>query len=165
MNLLSSHDQARALHVFGWHDGVTDPTVIARAKQRLLLGVFLQMSYPGAPTVYYGDEVGVTGGDDPYNLIAMRHAHPVLRRGELMAPVVVDEHVVVWPRRLLQAGREQWALVAVNNADTPRRVRLPRPAGLPQGPLADALGGDTVRAEGGWIEFEVPARFGRVLLR
>jgi glycosidase len=188
MNLLSSHDQARALHVFGWHDDTKDPAVIERAKRRLLLGVFLQMSYPGAPTVYYGDEVGVTGGDDPYNrapypwadeggqpdlalreqfrrLIAMRHAHPVLRRGELMAPVVVDEHVVVWPRRLVQDGRERWALVAVNNAAAPRTVRLPRPAGLPPGALADALGGEPVRADGDLVEFVVPALFGRVLLR
>jgi hypothetical protein len=32
MNLLSSHDQARALHHFGWHDGVTDAATIAQAK-------------------------------------------------------------------------------------------------------------------------------------
>jgi len=29
--------------------------------------VLFQMTYPGSPTVYYGDEVGVTGGDDHYN--------------------------------------------------------------------------------------------------
>jgi glycosidase len=176
------------VHVFGWHDDTKDPAVITRAKQRLLLAVLLQMSYPGAPTVYYGDEVGVTGGDDPYNratypwpdeggkpdlalreqfkrLIAMRHAHPVLRRGELMAPVVVDEHVVVWSRRLATPDGERWALVAVNNGATVRTVRLPRPAGLPRGPLNDALGGPAVAAEGELIEFEVPALFGRVLLR
>jgi glycosidase len=188
MNLLSSHDQARALHVFGWHEDTKDAAIIERAKQRLLLGVFLQMSYPGAPTVYYGDEVGVTGGDDPYNratwpwpdeggqpdlalreqfrrLIAMRHANPVLRRGELMAPVVVDEHVVVWPRRLATGGQERWALVAVNNAAAARTVRLPRPAGLPRGPLADALGAPAVAADGEEIEFVLPALSGRVLLR
>jgi glycosidase len=188
MNLLSSHDQARALHVFGWHEDTKDAALIERAKQRLLLGVFLQMSYPGAPTVYYGDEVGVTGGDDPYNratwpwpdeggqpdlalreqfrrLIAMRHANPVLRRGELMAPLVVDEHVVVWPRRLAAGGQERWALVAVNNAAAARTVRLPRPAGLPRGPLADALGAPAVAADGEEIEFVLPALSGRVLLR
>lgn len=195
MNLLSSHDQARALHVFGWHDDVKDPAVIARAKQRLLLGVFLQMSYPGAPTVYYGDEVGVTGGDDPYNratypwpdeggrpdlglreqfrrLIAMRHAHPVLRRGELMAPVVVDEHVVVWPRRLAAGTSadkgERWALVAVNNGTTARSVQMARPAGFPAGPLRDALeagGAGEISTEGELIRFTLPALAGRVLLR
>jgi Fic family protein len=29
------------------------------------LAVLLQMTFPGAPTVFYGDEVGVTGGADP----------------------------------------------------------------------------------------------------
>ena len=81
MNLLSSHDQARAQHQFGWHadkdsdkdsdkdndkdSDPQDPATIAQAKQRLLLAVFFQMTFPGPPTVYYGDEVGVTGGDDP----------------------------------------------------------------------------------------------------
>jgi cyclomaltodextrinase len=33
MNLLSSHDQARALHHFGWHDGVSDAAAIARPRR------------------------------------------------------------------------------------------------------------------------------------
>ncbi len=67
MNLLSSHDQARALHHFGWQSDADSPATVARAKARLKLAVFFQMTYPGAPAVYYGDEVGVTGGEDPYN--------------------------------------------------------------------------------------------------
>src|SRR6202008_3880095 len=92
MNLLSSHDQARALHHFGYMEplGRRDAASVPRgesgslgrpgaarddgnaealklAKQRLRLAVFFQMTYPGAPTIYYGDEVGVAGGDDPYN--------------------------------------------------------------------------------------------------
>ena len=78
----------------------------------------MQMTYPGAPTIYYGDEVGVTGGDDPDNrrtypwadlggkpdlellvrfkqLTALRHQHAVLRRGSLEAPLLVDDHVMV----------------------------------------------------------------------
>lgn len=183
MNLLSSHDQARALHHFGFRDGVTDPAVIARAKQRLLLAVFLQMSYPGAPTIYYGDEVGVTGGDDPYNratypwadlggkpdtallrefkaLVAMRHAHPVLRRGELTAPLHLDEHVVVMGRRL----GDSVALVAMNNADTPRRVRVARPEGWRATQWRDARDGSAATTEDGVVAIEVPALGGRVLL-
>jgi cyclomaltodextrinase / maltogenic alpha-amylase / neopullulanase len=191
MNLLSSHDQARALHVFGWDDAAgrkADANTIARAKQRLLLAVTLQMSYPGAPTVYYGDEVGVTGGDDPYNratypwpdeggqpdlalraqfqrLIAMRHAHPVLRHGTVEAPVVDGEHVVVWLRRMGPPGQERFAVVALNNAEQPRRVRIARPAALPPGPLRDALSGAGVEVGAEWLEFELPALSGRVLLR
>jgi neopullulanase len=61
------------------------------------------MTYPGAPSIYYGDEIGLCGGHDPANrgafpwhrtdtwdkellhefqrLIALRHALPALRRG------------------------------------------------------------------------------------
>jgi hypothetical protein len=102
----------------------------------------------------------------------MRHAQPVLRRGELMAPVVVDEHVVVWPRRLAASASsgtgERWALVAVNNGTTARSVQLPRPAGWPVGPLRDALeagGAGEISTDGELIRFTLPALAGRVLLR
>ncbi len=190
MNLLSSHDQARALHVFGWHDDTRGPTqdqaVIALAKQRLKLALFFQMIFPGAPSVYYGDEVGVTGGDDPYNratypwadlggkpdealladfkkLIRMRHDHPVLRRGSIDAPLFVDDHVVVLARRL----GSTWAITATNNAATVQTVTLALqdlPDGWSPRELRDALGGGPVRVTAQGLRFEVPALYGRVLV-
>ena len=93
------------------------------------------MTYPGAPAVYCGDEVGVPGGDDPFNraahpwadlggqpdaalltefkaLIQLRCDHPMLPRGSLDAPLYTDEHVIVWLRR----HQSQLALEAVNDA-------------------------------------------------
>lgn len=52
-NLLGSHDTPRLLHRC---DG---DEALAR------LSLLLLFSYPGTPCVYYGDEVGMTGGDDP----------------------------------------------------------------------------------------------------
>jgi glycosidase len=147
MNLLSSHDVARTLHVLGYEDEKTSPARIAEAKQRFKLAVFLQMTHPGSPAIYYGDEVGVTGGDDPYNrgpfpwadlggkpdeamhayfkqLTSMRNQHAVLRHGEAIAPLFVDEQVVVMARRL----GSTWALVALNNAGTDKAVRVAVPA-------------------------------------
>jgi cyclomaltodextrinase len=183
MNLLSSHDQARALHHFGWHDDVTDAATIARAKARLKLAVFFQMTYPGAPTVYYGDEVGVTGGDDPYNrapypwadqggqpdtalladfkrLIGLRNQHAVLRRGSLAAPLFVDPHAVVLARRL----GEQWAVTAVHNAEQPRRISVPLPAGAPANGWVDALSGTAVAVVEGRLTLDLPALSGVVLV-
>ncbi|MDP2007940.1 MAG: glycoside hydrolase family 13 protein [Rubrivivax sp.] len=190
MNLLSSHDQARALHHFGWHDDKAgdkpDPATIALAKRRLQLAVLFQMTYPGSPTVYYGDEVGVTGGDDPYNratypwadlggqpdtallaefkkLIGLRNTHAVLRRGSLDAPLHADAHVLVLVRRL----GDTWALTATNNAAMPRTVDLALPAGLPAAALRDVLGveGQTAPAMvAGRLRLEVPALYGRVLI-
>jgi cyclomaltodextrinase / maltogenic alpha-amylase / neopullulanase len=190
MNLLSSHDAPRALHVYGHTAENRDAAVKALAQQRLLLSVFLQMTYPGAPTVYYGDEVGVTGGEDPFNratfpwadeggqpdgalhaqfkrLIAMRRTHPILRRGELFAPLYVDDHVVVMLRRLGQ----QWALVAINNSAQARTLSLPLPAGSPAlgwgvlDPLAPASAAPTsIAAQDGALRLDVPPLFGRVWL-
>jgi cyclomaltodextrinase / maltogenic alpha-amylase / neopullulanase len=91
MNLLGSHDLARFLH-FARED-----------KSALRLATLFQMTFPGAPSIYYGDEIGVTGGHDPDNrrafpwdrpdawdtdllhefqkMIALRNRHPALRRG------------------------------------------------------------------------------------
>ena len=147
MNLLSSHDQARALHRFGYLDETTDAAMVTRAKQRLRLAVLFQMVFPGAPTVYYGDEVGVTGGDDPYNratypwadlggqpdtalladfkrLIKLRRDHAVLRRGSLDAPLLLDDHLIV----LLRQHEGRWAITATNNAEQALAATVTVPA-------------------------------------
>jgi glycosidase len=183
MNLVSSHDVGRALHHLGWQSEGDDAATVARAKQRLRLATFIQMTSPGAPMVCYGDEVGVTGGDDPYNratypwadqggqpdlalladfktLIQMRHRHAVLRRGSTEAPLYADDHVVVQARRLGAA----WALVATNNAAEPRTVRLRLPAGMSQLRWRNALGSANPRWQDGIAELVVPPVYGSVLI-
>jgi cyclomaltodextrinase len=183
MNLLSSHDQARALHQFGWHDDTHDPKTIAQAKQRLKLAVLFQMTFPGAPTIYYGDEVAVTGGDDPYNratypwadrggkpdvdmlrtfkkLVGVRNQHAVLRRGSIEAPLHLDDAVVV----LLRRHGQQAAITATNNATEPRTVTVQLPAGLLATSWKDALGGVTPIQTGSTLTLTLPPLFGAVLL-
>lgn len=53
LNLLDSHDTARFL------------TIMQNNKHILKLAWFLLMTYPGAPCIYYGDEIGMDGGADP----------------------------------------------------------------------------------------------------
>jgi len=55
LNLLGSHDTPRVLSLFGGD------------IEAMQLAVLLQGTLPGAPCVYYGDEVGMTGGKDPEN--------------------------------------------------------------------------------------------------
>jgi glycosidase len=183
MNLLSSHDQARALHQFGLHSEGDPAAGIALAKQRLRLAVFFQMIFPGAPSVYYGDEVGVTGADDPYNratypwadrggkpdlelladfkrLISLRREHAVLRHGSLAAPLLLNEHVIVLAR---QDGKHR-ALTATNNATTPQTVTVQLPTGWNEAELVDALTGERLMPVQGRVMLTVPALFGTVLL-
>jgi glycosidase len=78
LNLMDSHDVDRLASQINnpdlWYDHnanpsqnkeykVEAPDSIGRLKQKLI--VVLQMTLPGAPTIYYGDEVGMWGGDDP----------------------------------------------------------------------------------------------------
>ncbi len=92
-NLLSSHDEPRFL------------TMVGGDKQRLRLATLFQMAFPGAPGIYYGDEIGMEGGSDPdcrrsflwntetwdhallddfRRFIALRKASPVLREGSFV---------------------------------------------------------------------------------
>ena len=181
MNLLSTHDSPRALFDFGFRDA-SDANAIALAKRRLRLAVFFQMTFPGAPAVFYGDEVGVTGGEDPYNratypwadlggqpdarlhaeykaLIRMRARHPVLRHGSIDAPVFIDDHVIVLFRR----DARRWAITATNN-DTTAHVVTVELADIPKSAtLVDVLTGARMRVDSGRVTFTVPAQFGTVL--
>lgn len=78
MNLLNSHDVERVSTMVVnpdlWYDhggnpaqtktfDVRKPTSQERNIQKLIVG--MQFTLPGAPQIYYGDEVGMWGGDDP----------------------------------------------------------------------------------------------------
>jgi len=87
MNLLSSHDIPRALTVLAdtpdfrtltrqeQHDYVIPEDKLALAKRRMVLAVCLQMTLPGAPTIYYGDEMEMLGFADPFNRAPMDWNH------------------------------------------------------------------------------------------
>lgn len=42
-------------------------TVLGGDVNALKMAMFLQFALPGVPSIYYGDEAGMTGGTDPYN--------------------------------------------------------------------------------------------------
>lgn len=70
MNLLDSHDTERVLWTLtpgaeNREEREFDEANLAEGKARQRLAVLIQMTMPGAPTIYYGDEVGLTGDDDP----------------------------------------------------------------------------------------------------
>lgn len=58
MNLIGSHDAPRVL------------TVLGGDRDALRMATLLQCTLPGAPCIYYGDEIGMAGGNDPANRAA-----------------------------------------------------------------------------------------------
>ena len=72
MNELSNHDHSRFLTRTNHFVGRTNshgPEAANNNVNKAVLreAVVIQMTWPGAPTVYYGDEAGVTGFTDPDN--------------------------------------------------------------------------------------------------
>jgi len=183
MNVLSSHDVARSVCLFGYKDDATPAEVVREAKQRLLLAVFVQMTYPGSPTIYYGDEVGVTGGDDPYDragypwtdlggkpdnallqqfklLVKLRTDNPILRRGGIDAPLLLNDHVIVLARHL----GNTWAITASNNDHFAQKVTVTLPGDCAASTFMDALTHQCTKASGRTLTLEVPPLFGSVLV-
>jgi 4-alpha-glucanotransferase len=105
MNLIGSHDRARILTLLGEAPPEEDlPEQVKEnfrlsqearvfAVQRLKLLVLLQITFPGVPCVYYGDEAGAEGYSDPYN----RGTFPWGRE---------DREILTWYKRLLCLRRE-----------------------------------------------------------
>ena len=75
MNILSTHDTERIINVLGVerqvpHSEAATFQMTAEEYQKGVEGLkkaaFLQFALPGIPSIYYGDEVGLTGFRDPY---------------------------------------------------------------------------------------------------
>lgn len=128
LNLLDSHDRYRFLMLF-----LDD-------LRPYKLALFFQMTYPGAPCIYYGAEVGMEGGRDPdcrramlweksqwnreiyeytKQMVAMRNAHSALRTGDFYA-VYAKEKQYAYVRE----NAEEKILVMLNNAPHPARISL-----------------------------------------
>ncbi|WP_321387769.1 glycoside hydrolase family 13 protein [uncultured Enterococcus sp.] len=58
---------ANNLNNIGTHDSERIATLLDNQLSKLTLAVGLMFALPGVPTIYYGDEAGLTGGKDPEN--------------------------------------------------------------------------------------------------
>ena len=158
MNLLDSHDTERLLWTLTPGDETTagkelNAGNLAEGKQRQMIASLIQFTLPGAPTVYYGDEVGMTGDDDPDNrrtypwedlggnpdqvmfahyqaLAALRKQYPALVDGTFHVLLADDETgVVTYGRK----DGSQAAIVIVNRGDTEQTGSIPVSGFLPDG--------------------------------
>ena len=169
-NLLGSHDTDRIVSAIhnraGWRQGRIqdnnpsyDPSEPAEASYDILKQIVtFQMMWVGAPMVYYGDEVGMYGADDPTNrmpmwwedlmpydnptyrihndlldhykrMIAIRNSFPALRTGRARILLADDDReLFIFERR----DAQNRVIVALNSRNLSQTVRL----SLPEGPDA-----------------------------
>lgn len=140
MNELSNHDHSRFMTRTNKRVGRLNTVGSDAAGQCLRKEIFreavvVQMTWPGAPTIYYADEAGQVGWTDPdcrrtypwgredkelirlhKELIAIRKAHPVFTKGSIIE-IAADYGLIVYGR----FTKDECAVVAVNNA---RETRL-----------------------------------------
>jgi hypothetical protein len=166
MNLVDSHDTERILWTLTPGSATTadkesNLANLADGKNRQSLASLIQFTLPGAPTVYYGDEVGMTGGGDPdtrrtypwadlggspdnilfkhYQTLAkLRKQNDALTSGDLKMLLADNSaETVAYGRKTLS----QAALVVINRSSQSRTVSIPVNGYLPDGVIFKSLYG------------------------
>ncbi|MBK9940312.1 MAG: fibronectin type III domain-containing protein [Kouleothrix sp.] len=166
MNLLDSHDTARLLWTLTpGADTTADKELnagnLAAGKLRQRLAALIQFTVPGAPTVYYGDEVGMTGADDPddrrtypwadrggnpdlsllshyRSLAALRRANSALTSGDFRVLLADDTNdTVAYGRKTTAQG----LIVALNRSNQSRTLSIALAGYIPNGNLLKAIYG------------------------
>ena len=175
-NLIDSHDTDRAVSKIINPDRTydsgnreqDDPTYDgskpeAAAYERLKLLALMQMTYVGAPMIYYGDEVGMWGSDDPNNrkpmlwrdlepyevpeenavsedvlahyraVIALRREHSALRTGSFRT-IATDDTEDIWS--YVRSDDGETLLVTLNAGESEARTTLPDGSWAPLFPTA-----------------------------
>ncbi len=177
LNSLDSHDTPRLL------------SVVRGDRASLRLATLFQMSYPGAPCVYYGDEIALRGTDrpdEPHDDKDARWPFPWNEPESWDRDMLADFKALIRLRRdrpLLRRGRftTLWAegadfafarhdetgamVVALNVSDEPAALEIPAGDLLAEGTRLRACfgpaGAATVR--GGRISLTLPPRSGVIL--
>jgi cyclomaltodextrinase len=171
LNLLSSHDEPRFL------------TMVGRDREALKLATLFQMTFPGPPCVYYGDEIGLEGGHDPdcrrafpwdearwdqdlliffRRAIRLRHEHPALRRGRYLRLHADDESGVY---AFARQGEGETLVVVLNNGTSGYELDVPAEGLFADGTaLRDLWEGRAAHVVAGRIAgATLPPRSGEVL--
>jgi hypothetical protein len=158
MNLLDSHDTERLL----WSltpgaetraEREFNTSNLDAGKQNLKIASLIQFTMPGAPTIFYGDEVGITGDDDPddrrtypwadlggapdtalyahyQKLASLRQQNAALTAGDIRFLLANDtSDVIAYGRKT----NNQAALVIVNRSNQSQSGAIPVAGYLPDG--------------------------------
>ena len=186
LNILGTHDTVRVLTLLGVSSDAESLTKDQRAAYRLSpaerirgavrlrLAALLLYTFPGSPTVYYGDEAGMEGFEDPLNrgtypwggedvallqyfrrLGALRMDHPALQRGDI-SYLCAKGGGLVYRRQ----SPEEQALVALNAGDSSLELMLPWPGTM----ATDALTGQQFFVRDEMLHLSVPPLSGLLLI-
>ncbi len=166
MNLLDSHDTERLLWTLTpgaetTADKELNLDNLAEGKLRQEIASLIQFTMPGAPTVFYGDEVAITGDDDPddrrtypwadrggspdgamfthyQTLASLRRNNEALTRGNLVMLLADDAaETVAYGRKTAR----QAVIVVINRSNQASSVIVPVGGYVPDGAAFQSLYG------------------------
>ncbi len=181
--LLIEHGDTTPYHLtlLGSHDTPRIRTLCGGDASRTIIAIALQTTLPGTPMVYYGDEIGMEGENDPdcrrpmiwdearwhagiavatRNLILLRHMHPALRRGDLHL-LRVFNGVYAYARSL----EEDTVLVVLNPRGEQPALSIPLGEFAATPRWLDILSGTYFTVEDQQLQFRpLPARSAYVLI-
>ena len=184
MNFLGTHDTPRILTLLGAEHipaakeeraaFALSPAQLARGRAKLRLAGMLLYGFPGSPTLFYGDEAGMQGFEDPLN----RGTYPWGREDTGLLDFFRALGRLRKERRSLQSGsltyiyaqggglvitREhegETTMVALNAGDEVLTLTLP----WPRGTAEDGLTGQRFLAVNGQLRLSLPPLDGVVLI-
>ena len=184
MNFLGTHDTPRILTLLGAEHipaakeeraaFALSPAQLARGRAKLRLAGMLLYGFPGSPTLFYGDEAGMQGFEDPLN----RGTYPWGREDTGLLDFFRALGRLRKERRSLQSGsltyiyaqggglvitREhegETTMVALNAGDEALTLTLPWPCGTAE----DGLTGQRFLAVNGQLRLSLPPLDGVVLI-
>jgi alpha-glucosidase len=193
MNELSNHDHSRFLTRTNHKVGRTNTLGPKAAEEGINKAVFreavtMQMTWIGAPTIYYGDEAGVCGFTDPDNrrtypwgnedlemiafhkdIIRLRNENPELRTGSIKA-MDSGYNFLAYAR----FNRKGQCIILINNSDQPMNYKLSVwEVGIPKSGVMKTLlqtnedgyitDGETYEIQTGKIRIELPKTSATIL--
>ena len=190
MNLVSSHDTSRVLSFLdGIGDDREDKTINGAfpryettsdlAKQRQYLVAFMQFTYAGAPTIYYGDEIGMVGADDPDDrrafewgkgnkelvtwyatLAQIRNSYAALRTGTVEPFETGCDNIMSYVR-----GDDTDSMIVLsNNSSDEQEITIDTEnLGVSASELIDLISGSRYTVSDGKVTVTVPALKGVIL--
>jgi cyclomaltodextrinase len=176
-------DNAYAMYTtLGSHDTERVFSLLDRSIEKTRLAFLFLLTYPGAPAIYYGDEIGIEGGKDPecrhtFNwdesswkielrqwikaLIRVRKDRTSLRRGDYLPLTVSGGNVFAFSRT---DGND--SLIVVGNASDQLSkvvIELVNSPLLEKHTLRNYLGTDRYNIDNGKVSIEVNRWCGLIL--
>jgi cyclomaltodextrinase len=193
-NILDSHDQIRIMGLLegditlaengverAFHEPAIQVDEPSTYQKEQLLYCYL-MTVPGIPIIYYGDEFGMTGANDPDNrrmmrfgdnltnsereqlanntkLVQLRQSCSALRRGDYLN-LYTDENVTIYSR----GDTGQRLIIALNKNPDSRKIQLFLPQWMAGKVLTSLLDNSHIAVENHTADLKLPG-FGYQILQ